>query len=253
MMGAMGGKAALVTGSGSGIGQAIALAFASQGARVVVADKIGETAESTAQKIKESGADAIAIQCDVTRERDVEALVHSAVEAFGRLDYAVNNAGIGSMNLAIVDYPLEAWNEMLNINLTGVFLCLKHEIGQMLKQGGGAIVNIASVGGLIGTPFMAAYTASKHGVVGLTKTAALEYAQSGVRVNAVCPGAVRTATAERLAASNPEMAENLIKAHPIGRMGEVEEVAAAVIWLCSDSASFVTGHAMIVDGGLVAQ
>jgi NAD(P)-dependent dehydrogenase (short-subunit alcohol dehydrogenase family) len=253
MSGMMDGKVALVTGAGSGIGKGVALAFAREGAKVAVADKVLETAKETMRMIKESGSDAMAVPCDVTRETDVKAMIHAAVDTLGRLDYAVNNAGIEAMPIPLAEYPLDVWNQVLSVNLTGVFLCLKHEIAQMLKQGKGAIVNIASVAGLIGTPLIAAYTATKHGVVGLTKTAALEYAQSGIRVNAVCPGATQTPMGDRLIEQHPEVAEMLLKIHPMGRIADVKEMAAAVLWLCSDSASFVTGQALAVDGGYVAQ
>jgi len=253
MSGMMEGKVAMVTGAGSGIGRGIALAFAKEGAKVAVADKVLETAKETVQMIKETSGEAIVIQCDVTSETDVQAMVNTSVEIFGRIDCAVNNAGIEAMPIPLAEYPSDVWNQVLSVNLTGVFLCLKHEIAQMLKQGKGAIVNIASVAGLVGTPFIAAYTATKHGVVGLTKTAALEYAQSGIRVNAVCPGATHTPMGDRLIEQHPEVAEMLLKIHPMGRMADVSEMAAAVLWLCSDSASFVTGQALAVDGGYVAQ
>jgi len=253
MAGTMQGRVALVTGAGSGIGRGIALAFAGEGAKVAVADKIVETAQETVRMISEQGGIARFIQCDVIKETDVQNMIANAVDAFGYLDCAVNNAGIEAMPTPIAQYSLEVWNQVLGVNLTGVFLCLKHELIQMLQQGKGAIVNIASVAGLIGTPYVAAYTASKHGVVGLTKTAALEYAQSGIRVNAVCPGATHTPMGDRLMEQHPEVAEVLLKAHPMGRMADVKEMAAAVVWLCSDAASFVTGHSMAVDGGYVVQ
>jgi NAD(P)-dependent dehydrogenase (short-subunit alcohol dehydrogenase family) len=253
MAGMMEGRVALVTGAGSGIGRGIALAFAGEGAKVAVADKILETARETAGMINEQGGVATFIPCDVIKETDVQHMIATAVDSFGRLDCAVNNAGIGPMPTTVAEHPLEVWNQVLSVNLTGVFLCLKHELIQMLKQGKGAVVNIASVAGLVGTPYLSAYAASKHGVVGLTKTAALEYAQSGIRVNAVCPGSTHTPMVDRLFEQHPEMEEMAVKAHPLGRLADVKEIAAAAVWLCSDSASFVTGHAMPVDGGCVAQ
>jgi len=253
MSGMMDGKVALITGAGSGIGKGIALAFSRGGAKVAVVDKVLEGAEETMRMITESGGEAVVIQCDVTRETDVQAMVNASLEIFGRIDCSVNNAGIEAMPIPLAEYPLEVWNQVLNVNLTGVFLCLKHEIAQMLKQGEGAIVNIASVVGLIGMPLASSYSASKHGVVGLTKTAALEYGRSGIRVNAVCPSATHTPMADRFIEECPEIVEMYLKTHPMDRMAEVDEIAAAVLWLCSDSASFVNGQALAVDGGLVAQ
>jgi NAD(P)-dependent dehydrogenase (short-subunit alcohol dehydrogenase family) len=180
-------------------------------------------------------------------------MVQGAVAAYGRLDCAYNNAGIEGILATTADYTEETWDRVMAINLKGVWLCLKYEVPQMLKQGGGAIVNTASVAGLVGGPLLPAYVASKHGVVGLTKTAALEYAKSGIRVNAVCPGAVRTPMMERGIAMRPEFETQALAAEPVGRMAKPEEIAEAVVWLCSEAASFVTGHAMAVDGGMVAQ
>ena len=252
MTGKMEGKVALVTGGGSGIGRAAALAFAREGAIASIADVAVEAGEETARMIRQSGSEAVFIQCDVASAVEVKAMVDKTVEAYGRLDCAFNNAGIEGVISPIVDYPEEMWNRMISINLTGVLLCMKYEIPQMLKQGGGAIVNMASVAGLIGTPTLSAYTAAKHGVVGLTKTAALECAKTGIRVNAVCPSVIRTPMFDRLGAENPEMGKLMLQMCPEGRMGEADEVAEAVVWLCSDSASFITGHAMTVDGGLTA-
>jgi NAD(P)-dependent dehydrogenase (short-subunit alcohol dehydrogenase family) len=247
------GKIALVTGGGSGIGRASALAFAREGAKVVVADVVIDGGEETLGLIKKAGGEAIFVKADVSKAAEVEALVNKAVEAYGRLDCTYNNAGIEGIMASTTDYTEEAWDRVMAINLKGVWLCMKYEIPQMLKQGGGAIVNTASVAGLLGGQRMPAYVASKHGVVGLTKTAALEYAKSGIRVNAVCPGAIRTPMMERAIAMRPEFERQALAAEPIGRMAKPEEVAEAVAWLCSDAASFVTGHSMVVDGGMVAQ
>ena len=247
------GKIALVTGGGSGIGRASALAFAREGAKVVVADVVIDGGEETLGLIKKAGGEAIFVKADVSKAAEVEALVNQAVEAYGRLDCTYNNAGIEGIMASTTDYTEEAWDRVMAINLKGVWLCMKYEIPQMLKQGGGAIVNTASVAGLLGGQLMPAYVASKHGVVGLTKTAALEYAKSGIRVNAVCPGAIRTPMMERAIAMRPEFERQALAAEPIGRMAKPEEVAEAVAWLCSDAASFVTGHSMVVDGGMVAQ
>jgi NAD(P)-dependent dehydrogenase (short-subunit alcohol dehydrogenase family) len=209
--------------------------------------------DETVRTIQESGGNAFSIKCDVGVAMEVEAMVIKTIEKFGRLDCAVNNAGIPGIKCPIVDYPEENWSQVLRTNLTGVWLCMKYEIPQMLKQGKGAIVNISSAAGLIGTPEISAYTASKHGVVGVTKAVALEYAKAGIRVNAVCPGSIRTALMENMLAQHPELEKYFLEAHPIGRMGTANEIAEAVLWLCSDSASFVTGSIMTVDGGVTAQ
>jgi NAD(P)-dependent dehydrogenase (short-subunit alcohol dehydrogenase family) len=248
------GKIALVTGGGSGIGRASAMAFARDGARVVVADVNTEGGEETVQAIKEAGGEAILVHADVSKGSAVAAMVRRTVEVFGRLDCAFNNAGVsgGSRNLT-AEYPEEDWDRVISINLKGVWLCMKSEIPQMLKQGGGAIVNTASVAGLVGIRGTSAYIASKHGVAGLTKAAALEYAESGIRINAVCPGYIRTPLLQPILDRYPGFEEQVIARHPVGRLGTPEEVAEAVVWLCSDAASFVTGHAMPVDGGYMAQ
>lgn len=247
------GKVAMVTGAGSGIGRASALAFAKNGAKVVVNDIVAEGAEETVEMIKAAGGEAIFVKADVTQAIEVEALINKTVEIYGRLDYAHNNAGIDGEPAPLADCTIENWDRTIGINLRGVFLCMKYEIPQMVKQGSGAIVNTASIAGLIGTASMPAYNASKHGVVGLTRTAALEYAAAGVRINAVCPGATRTALLENIMAVMPELLETLESSHPIGRIAEPEEIANTVVWLCSDEASFVTGHPMVVDGGYSVQ
>ena len=246
------GKVALVTGAASGIGRASALAFARSGARVVVSDVARDGAEETVRLVCSNGGEARFIEADVSRSGDVEGLVKATVETYGRLDCAHNNAGIAAGGGPTAELPLDVWERVLRVNLTGVFLCLRAELGQMLRQGGGAIVNTASVAGLVGGAGIAAYVASKHGVVGLTKATALEYAAQGIRINAVCPGLVRTPMTAGLLA-DPERAAGALAREPIGRVGTPEEIAAAVVWLCSDAAAFVTGLAMAVDGGYVAQ
>jgi len=247
------GKIALVTGGSSGIGRAAALAFAREGAKVVVVDILVEGSEETIKMIRGVGGEAIFVKADVSRSDEVEAMVSRTVEVYGRLDCAFNNAGIGGGRAPTAKTTEEEWDRIININLKGVWLCLKFEIQQMLKQGGGAIVNTSSVAGVVGFQGTPAYVASKHGVIGLTKAAALEYATSGIRVNAVCPGVIRTPMIDRIVKARPEMKEVYRTMHPIGRLGEAEEIAEAVVWLCSDAASFVTGHSMLVDGGLTVQ
>ena len=246
------GKVALVTGGSSGIGRASALAFAREGARVVVADITVEGGEETVALIKKTGGDATFVKADVAKASEVEALVNTTVAIYGRLDCAHNNAGIEGPGATTVDYAEEAWDRVIAINLKGVWLCMKYEIPQMLKVGAGAIVNTASTAGLVGYPRGSAYVASKHGVAGLTKTAALEYAKTGVRVNAVCPGAIDTPMMGRITDHRPQRAARMAAAEPVGRMGQPEEIAEAVVWLCSDASSFVTGLAMAVDGGMTA-
>lgn len=246
-------KVGLVTGGASGFGRAISLAFARDGAKVVVADVDVKGGEETVGMVKKLGADAIFVRCDVSQASDVVKMLAKTVEAYGRLDCAVNNAGIAGPIVPIVDYPDDVWARVLNINLTGVWFCMKHEVVQMLKQGGGTIVNISSAAGLIGVPGSSGYTAAKHGVIGVTKTVALEYAKAGIRVNAVCPGAFRTPMLNQVLEACPDMQKFYDAAHPIGRMGDPKELADAVVWLCSDRSSFVTGHSLSVDGGLTAQ
>ena len=253
MAGCVEGKVALVTGGASGIGRATALTFAREGAKLIIADMNADGGQQTGHMITEQGGEAIFVRTDVSQAVEVQALLSTAVETYGRLDCAHNNAGIaGAGKELIAAYPEDTWHQVIAVNLTGVWLCMKYEISQMLHQGGGAIVNTASGAGLVGNRGNSAYAASKHGVVGLTKTAALEYAQQGIRVNCVCPGWVQTPLAAR-SLSDPERRAQIIARHPIGRVGTPEEIAEAVVWLCSDAASFVTGHAMSVDGGYVAQ
>ena len=252
-MGQLDGKVALITGAGSGIGRASALAFAREGAKVAVADIVVEGGEETVRMVQEAGGEAFFIKVDVANAAEVEAMVNTVVDTYGRIDCAYNNAGIEGRLASTDEYPEDVFDKVIDINLTGVWLCMKYELPHMLKQGSGAIVNTASGAGLIGVAGMSAYVASKHGVVGLTKTAALEYAKSGIRVNAVCPGLIQTPMVERITADQPQLGEALVAAEPIGRTGKPEEIAESVVWMCSDAASFVTGHAMSVDGGFVAQ
>src|SRR5262245_57969583 len=253
MAGSLQGKVALVTGGGSGIGRASSLAFAREGAKVVVADVVVEGGEETVKLIKQAGGEALFVKTDVSKAAEVEALVNAAVATFGRLDCAHNNAGIEGAAATTVNYSQESWDRVIAINLTGVWLCMKYEIPQMLKSGGGAIVNTASTAGLVGYKGGSAYVASKHGVVGLSKTAALEYAKAGIRVNAVCPGAIDTPMMGRITNHRPDWAAKMASSEPVGRMAQPSEIAETVVWLCSDAASFVTGHAMAVDGGITAQ
>lgn len=253
MAGLTEGKVALVTGAGSGIGRATALVFAREGAKVVVSDIVVEGGEETVQQIKAAGGEAIFVKADVSKGADVEALITQTVETYGRLDCAFNNAGIEGGVKPTIDCTEEEFARTIAVNLTGVWLCMKYEIQQMLSQGGGTIVNTASVAGLVGFPGLPDYVASKHGVLGLTKTAALEYAKSGIRVNAVCPGVIQTPMVERGAQLSPGFDELAVSMEPVGRFGQPVEIGEAVVWLCSEAASFVTGHPMTVDGGLVAQ
>jgi len=243
------GKVAFVTGAGSGIGRATALAFGRQGASVVVADRSEESNQETARMIEELGAPLLAVKCDVTRAEDVKAALDKAVEAFGRLDFAFNNAGSEQAITATADLTEDEWDRIVNINLRGVFLCMKYEIPLMLQHGGGAIVNTSSGAGVKGFKGQAAYAAAKHGVIGLTKSAALDYASQNIRINAVCPGIIETSMMQRFTGGTSEGRERVIAQEPVGRMGKPEEIGAAVVWLCSDAAAFVVGHAMVVDGG----
>ncbi|MHB9025032.1 MAG: SDR family oxidoreductase [Armatimonadota bacterium] len=249
----MEGKVALVTGGASGIGRATALAFARKRAKVVVADVQEDGGNETVRLITESGGEALFVKTNVADAQEVEALITRTVEQFGRLDYACNNAGIEGQMASTADCTEENWDRTLAINLKGVWLCMKYELPQMLAQGGGAIVNMSSVAGLVGFVNLPAYCASKGGVDQLTKTAALEYARMNIRVNAICPGVIRTAMVDRVCGGSAEAEAQFTSMEPVGRMGKPEEIADAVLWLCSDGASFVTGHLLVVDGGLVAQ
>lgn len=245
-------KVALVTGGSSGIGRAACIAFAQRGATVVVADVVEDKEAVTMNAVKAAGSNALFVQCDVSKADQVKRLIDTIVQQFGRLDFAFNNAGIEGHMANVQDCEEENWDKTIDINLKGAWLCLKYEIPQMLKQGGGAIVNCSSVAGLMGFATLPAYVASKHGMVGLTKSAALENAQSSIRINAVCPGVIKTPMMERVTHGERAAEEQYEKAEPMGRFGRPEEVAEAVMWLCSDAASFVTGIAMPVDGGWLA-
>lgn len=246
-------KTALITGAASGIGRATALAFAREGANLVVADRDSKGGLETARWAEDLGAKALFLECDVSKPADTENLVRRTVETFGRIDFAFNNAGIEGVSAPTADCTEENWTRTIDVNLKGVWLCMKAEIPQMLKQGGGAIVNCSSIAGLVGFAEIPAYVASKHGVLGLTKTAALEYAKRGIRVNAVCPGVIQTPMIERFTHGDPKAYAALASGEPVARVGRPEEIAEAVLWLCSEKASFVTGHPLVVDGGWVAQ
>lgn len=245
-------KVALVTGASSGIGRAVALIWAREGARVVVSDIDVQAGEETAALVRSQGGEALFVAADVGKPEDSKALVARAVEHFGRLDVACNNAGIAGPAALIADYPLDGWAQVININLSGVFYGMQHQIAAMLKTGGGSIVNMASILGAVGFATAAAYTAAKHGVLGLTQVAALEYSAQGVRVNAVGPGFIHTPMINALE-QDPGVNAMLVAAHPIGRLGRAEEVAELVAWLSSDRASFVTGAYYPVDGGYLTR
>jgi NAD(P)-dependent dehydrogenase (short-subunit alcohol dehydrogenase family) len=247
------GKVAIVTGAAHGIGRATAEGFARDGAGVVVADVDVEGGNETVAAIRASGGQAEFVRTDVSVPADVEGMVAAARTRFGRLDYAHNNAGIVGAGCPIADMPVDVWQRGIAVMLTGVFLCLKYEIPAILAYGGGAIVNTSSGAGLIGFPGMADYVSSKHGVIGLTKTAALECAQTGLRINAVCPGTARTKMVEDWIGGDAAAERQVRDLHPIGRIAAPDEIAAAVLWLCSDEASFVMGHAMVIDGGYSIQ
>jgi NAD(P)-dependent dehydrogenase (short-subunit alcohol dehydrogenase family) len=249
----MQGKVALITGGGSGIGRATAHRLAREGVKIMIADYVPEGAERVVKAIKEAGGEASCVAVDVSFPQQVETMVDQTVQTYGRLDYAFNNAGIEGTMADTVNYPEESFDRTIAINLKAVWLCMKYEIPQMLKQGGGSIVNTASTLGLVAIEGAAAYTAAKHGVIGLTKTAALEYAQKNLRVNCVCPGFIRTAMVERAMDKAMLAEEQMVAIEPIGRLGKPEEIAEGVCWLFSDAASFVTGHSLTIDGGWTAR
>ena len=252
-MGELSGKVAIVTGASAGIGRAAALALAAEGAAVVVADVAADRGEAVAAEIRDKGGRALFVPTDVSHDDQVAAAVRTAVETFGGLDLAFNNAGIEGAPAITHECTLENWNRTLAVNLTGVWSCMRHEIPAMLARGGGSIVNTSSVAGLVGFASLPAYTASKHAIVGLTKTAALEYATQGIRVNAVCPGVIDTEMIDRFTGNQPDAEAALLATEPVGRLGRPEEIADALVWLCSERASFVTGQAIAVDGGFVAR
>ena len=255
-MGRFDGKVALVTGAGSGIGRESAKLFAQEGAKVVVVDILVDCGEQTVKMVKSAGGEAAFIKCDVSKATDVETAVTFALDTYGRLDCALNNAGIEGSKVPVVDLTEAAWDKILGVNLKGVWLCMKYEIPAMLKGGGGAIVNTSSISGLVGFRKDSAYVASKHGVNGLTKTTALEYAQTGIRVNAVCPGATRTPMLDRdrlLWADAAQHEAAILAVTPLGRTAGPTEIAEVAVWLCSDAASYVTGHILAADGGFTAQ
>lgn len=247
------GQVALVTGASSGMGLATARAFAEAGAAVVLADIDEEALQSATDHLKTAGYQALAVTCDVSDEAQVAAMVEQTVSAFGRLDMAFNNAGIQAPPVDAADETAEQFDRVNDVNLRGVWACMKHELRQMRHQGSGAIVNCSSLGGLVGLPGRAAYHASKHGVIGLTRSAALEYASRGVRINAICPGTVNTPMVDHMIINGELDLEEATRNQPIGRLGQPEEIAASVLWLCSPGASFVVGVALHVDGGYTAR
>jgi NAD(P)-dependent dehydrogenase (short-subunit alcohol dehydrogenase family) len=247
--GAFKGKVAFVTGAANGIGRATAIAFATEGADVVVADVSEKGIQETARLIEEAGGKALAILCDVQNSEEIKKALDQAVKKFGRLDVAFNNAGIEQPTKELTAITEDEWDKLMNIDLRGIFLCMKYQIPLMLAYGGGAIVNTSSGAGVKGFKGQAAYAAAKHGIIGLTKSAALDYADKNIRINAVCPGIIETPMMDRFSGGTAEGRQKVIEQEPIGRMGAPEEIASAVIWLCSDGASFATGHALVVDGG----
>jgi NAD(P)-dependent dehydrogenase (short-subunit alcohol dehydrogenase family) len=246
-------KVAIITGGSSGIGRSTAVALAKEGVRVVIAARRAKESEETLRLVKEAGGDGISIKTDVAREDEVKQLVELTVGKYGRLDYAFNNAGIAEDLTPFVDKTSDTFDRIMNINVKGVWLSMKYEIPQMLKNGGGSIVNMSSAAGVIGVAQMPIYVASKHAVLGLTKSTALEYAKSGIRINAIAPGAIETDMYKQVIGENKQVQEVLNIMNPIGRVGNPEEIADAVVWLLSDKASFVTGHTLLVDGGMVSR
>lgn len=243
------GKVALITGGGTGIGRTTALAFARDGAKVVIGNRNTERGQAVADEIRKAGGEALFVRTDVTREADVKALVEAALKAFGRIDAAFNNSGIEGTMGPLVEQTEANYRQVMDINVLGVLLCMKHQIPQMVKQGGGAIVNNASIAASVGMPGGSVYMASKHAVLGMSRCAALEVARSGVRINVVSPAAIETEMFERFTGRDADRQRQFAESHPIGRVGSTAEIATAVLWLCSDEASFVVGHDLRVDGG----
>jgi NAD(P)-dependent dehydrogenase (short-subunit alcohol dehydrogenase family) len=247
------GAVAFVTGGSTGIGCATAIEFGKAGAAVVIADVNVDAGGRVAHLIRDAGGKAEFIKCDVSKDADVKAAIAKTVSLYGRLDFAFNNAGIEGQQALTPECSEENFDRVINTNLKGVWLCMKYQIPQMLKQGGGAIVNCSSIAGVIGFPGIPAYVASKHAVLGLTKTAALEYAKQNIRVNAVCPGVIQTPMIDRFVHGEAQIRKQFMDSEPVGRIGKSEEIASAVQWLCSEGAAFTTGHPLVVDGGWVAQ
>lgn len=245
------GKVALITGAGSGLGKAIARMFAARGASIVVAEINAEWGSTVAEEIRASGGEALFVRTDVSSEEDMRAVVETTISTFGQLDFAVNNAAIEGDVLPLVEQRTDMFQRVIAVNLAGVFFGLKHQIAAMVKRGGGAIVNVASIAGVRAHPGLAPYVAAKHGVNGLTKTAAIEYGPKGVRVNSVCPGGIKTPQLQRYLDSAPELRAAIIDANPLRRLAEADEIAEAVVWLCSPASSYVNGHELVVDGGKI--
>jgi NAD(P)-dependent dehydrogenase (short-subunit alcohol dehydrogenase family) len=254
MTGILEGRVALVTGAARGIGLATAKAFAEAGASVVVADRDAGSLGKATAGLRSAGYNAIGVTCDVTDKAQVKAMIAQAVDTYGRLDAAFNNAGVNSDSAPLLETDDDEFERVINVNLRGVWHCMKAELRQMTTQGSGAIVNCSSIGGMVGSKGRSAYSASKHGVIGLTRSAALDYANRGIRINAVCPGIIDTPMASAVTKNyDPEIVKAMIAREPIGRFGEPDEIASAVVWLCTPGASFMVGHAMAVDGGVLAQ
>jgi NAD(P)-dependent dehydrogenase (short-subunit alcohol dehydrogenase family) len=245
-------KVAIVTGGSSGIGRATAVALAKEGVKVTIAARRAKEGEETVRLVKEAGSEGTFMKTDVANEDDVRSMVDKTVKTYGRLDYAFNNAGTEETMTSLVDQTSDVFDQIMNVNVKGVWLCMKYEIPQMIRTEGGAIVNMSSVAGVMGFPQLPVYVASKHAVLGLTKSAALEYAKSGIRINAVAPGGVETDMTKRVGGDH-QFLETLTSMHPIGRIADPEEIANAVVWLLSDKASFVLGHTLLVDGGIVSR